>query len=86
MAFTVKVSQPTARKVAFSQTQKPLTLKSSTSATKVAGLADVDTTEPGGTDTGATLIYDAATSTYKSEKVFDYIEATDQYKLDGGNF
>jgi hypothetical protein len=74
-----------ALKVTFSQTTKPLTIKSSAAATKLSTLADVDATGASAQGDGATLVYDAQTATYKSVQIF---EETDDglYKLDGGRF
>jgi hypothetical protein len=83
MALKVTLSNPTARKVAFSQTEKPLTLRSSASVTSLSGLTDIDTTTSKAD--GAALIYDADTNTFKSQKVFEELP-DGTYELRGGDF
>jgi len=73
-----------ALKVKFSQTNKPLTIKSSAAATTLESLADFDTSTPEAGQSGTTLVYDATTETYKAEKVFDY--DGDEVTLKGGSF
>jgi len=72
-------------KVKFSPTTSDFTIKSSAAATGVSSLSDVDTTGPTGTADGATLIYDTATGTYKSAKIFKDL-GNDEYELKGGGF
>jgi len=73
-----------ALKVTFSQTTKPLTIKSSAVATSIGGLSDIDATSADAGEAGATLVYDSATKTYKNEKVFEYDGTTVTIK--GGDF
>lgn len=70
--------------VKFSNTQKPLTIKSSTGASKLGSLTDIDTTTPEAKEAGATLVYDTTTGTYKAEKVFEY--DGNEVTLKGGDF
>jgi hypothetical protein len=73
-----------ALKVKFSQTTTPLTIKSTGAATSTSSLTDVDNTTPDGGQTGAALVYDATTKTYKAEKIFEYVGDTPE--INGGDF
>lgn len=83
----LKVTYPTRNpglKVKF-DTTKPLTIKSSTaSRSTLTTLTDVDASKAEASLSGATLVYDSETQTYKSEKVFNY--DGDDVSLDGGTF
>jgi len=73
-----------ALKVTFSQTTKPLTIKSSAVATSLGTLSDIDSTNADAGESGATLVYDSTSGTYKNEKVFEYDGTTVTMK--GGEF
>lgn len=61
-----------------------MTIKSTGVATSASSLSDVDQSKPEGTESGATLVWDENTNTFKSEKVFTY--DGDNVGLDGGGF
>jgi hypothetical protein len=84
MALKVSISNPTGQKVTFGTTSKPLTIKSSSAATKLSTLTDIDLTSAESTESGATLVYDENTGTYKGEKVFEY--DGNEVTLKGGSF
>jgi len=71
-------------KVKFTPTTSDFTIKSSAAATTAGSLSDVDTSKPEASESGATLVFDSNTQTFKSEKVFNY--DGDNVSLDGGNF
>lgn len=71
-----------ALRVKFKTQNDALTIKSSAAATKVTNLTDVD--QNGGSVSGSTLVYNADTKLYVSEKVFNY--DGEDVSLDGGTF
>lgn len=73
-----------ALKVTFSQTTPVLTIKSSATATSLGTLSDIDTASADAGESGATLVYDSTSGTYKNEKVFEYDGTTVTMK--GGEF
>lgn len=85
MGLKVTLSNPTAQKVAFSQTDKPLTLRTTTAATSLDKLSDVDLTEDDAQEDGSTLMYDVETQSFKSKSIFKEV-SDNQYQLDGGDF
>ena len=70
--------------VKFSQATPTMTIKSTSSATSIGDLADIDTTTAEANESGATLVYDSATKTYKAEKVFEY--DGEDVTMKGGSF
>jgi len=73
-----------ALKVKFSQATPVLTIKSSAAATSLGTLADIDNNTADAGESGATLVYDSTSGTYKNEKVFEYDGTTVTMK--GGEF
>jgi len=68
----------------LSSSEPTMTIKTSGVVTSASSLSDVDQSKPEGTESGATLVWDENTSTFKSEKVFTY--DGDNVGLDGGDF
>lgn len=82
-----------ALKVKFSQTNKPLTIKSSAAATTLGSIADVDTSGAEQLQansqvdaTGTTLIYNEETGVFESRKVWEHDAENDKLILNGGDF
>ena len=85
MGITAKISSTSSGFSAKMSSSEPtMTIKSTAAATTASSLSDVDQSKPEGTESGAALIWDASTSTFKSEKVFTY--DGDNVGLDGGDF
>ena len=70
--------------VKLDSSEPTMTIKSTGVATTAGSLSDVDQTKPEGTESGATLVWDESTGTFKSELVFTY--DGDNVGLDGGDF
>lgn len=70
--------------VKFSQSTPTMTIKSTSAATTIGDLANIDTTTAEANESGATLVYDSETKTYKAEKVFEY--DGEDVTMKGGNF
>ena len=70
--------------VKFSQSTPTMTIKSTSTATSIGDLANIDTTTADADKSGATLVYDSSTKTYKSEKVFEY--DGEDVTMKGGSF
>lgn len=68
----------------LNSSEPTMTIKSTVAATSASSLSDVDQSKPEGTESGATLVWDESTNTFKSEKVFTY--DGDNVGLDGGGF
>ena len=73
-----------ALKVKFSQATPVLTIKSSAAATSLGTLSDIDNNTADAGESGAILVYDSTSVTYKNEKVFEYDGTT--MTLKGGEF
>ena len=85
MGITAKISSTSSGFSAKMNDSEPtMTIKSTAAATSAGSLSDVDQSKPEGTESGATLVWDESTSTFKSEKVFTY--DGDNVGLDGGGF
>ena len=85
MGITAKISSTSSGFSATMSSSKPtMTIKSTGVATTAGSLSDVDQTKPEGTESGATLVWDESTGTFKSELVFTY--DGDNVGLDGGDF
>ena len=85
MAISGKISSTSSGiNAKFGSSAPTLTIKSSSAATSLGTLNDIDLTTPEAGTAGATLVYDAAAGTYKAEKVFEY--DGNEVTLKGGSF